>query len=233
MTDQVTLDLLETSPPIIVKPALAVEIGLNEAIVLQQLAYWLERSDNVRDGKVWAYKTHEEWAEELPFFSVSTIKRTVASLRNMGLVETTDKHNRMSTDRTLWYTIPGWRTPKAKKRATTGRKAAKVDEGTHEPGTEHKRLLNGLCVVLHGVDPSDPAAAALVPWGKLAGFSKKLRDAGVTPEVLWQWFRTEWPNHWAYKQSPRPSWVNLRDGVLTMVAEAAAEQEPVEEVLDL
>lgn len=109
MNEQERLSLIErmdNERPIVVRPSIAKEIGLNEAIILQQLMYWLSKSSNMRDGKTWVYKTYDEWAEEFPFWSVSTIRRAIKSLRDMGLVETTDEYNKMQIDNTLWYTIP-------------------------------------------------------------------------------------------------------------------------------
>lgn len=73
------------SRPLVLSAELATEIGLNEAIFLQQLNFWLKRTKN---GKKYVYKTYEEWKKELPFWSISTIKRTVAKLKKMGLIKT-------------------------------------------------------------------------------------------------------------------------------------------------
>lgn len=111
MNEQERLSLIarmDSEPPIVVRPSVAKDIGLNEAIVLQQLMYWLTRSGNVRDGKTWVYKTYDEWTTEFPFWSNATVRRTIKSLKDMGLVETTDEYNKMKIDNTLWYTIPGW-----------------------------------------------------------------------------------------------------------------------------
>jgi hypothetical protein len=98
--------LLIDDHPIEVLPQLAVNIGLNEAIFLQQLHYWLLGRKHFYDGRFWVYNTHEEWQKKnFPFWSVSTIKRIVTGLRQMGLVIATDQYNAMKIDKTLWYTI--------------------------------------------------------------------------------------------------------------------------------
>lgn len=91
--------------PLIVLPTLAMKIGLNEAIFLQQVNYWLARSKHQEDGRMWIYNSFEEWQKQLPFWPVVTIKRIVKSLRDMGILITTSKYNKMPMDRTLWYTI--------------------------------------------------------------------------------------------------------------------------------
>ena len=75
--------LLLNESPLIILPSLASKIGLNEAIFTQQLYYWLEKSSTYFDEKKWVYKTVEEWEEEFPFWSNSTIKRVIGSLKKM------------------------------------------------------------------------------------------------------------------------------------------------------
>lgn len=97
--------LLIQEEPLQVLPSLAVAIGLNEAIFLQQLHYWLRHSKNNRDGKLWVYNTFEEWQEQMPWWSSRTLMRIVDYLRKKGLIETTSKYNQAAIDKTLWYTI--------------------------------------------------------------------------------------------------------------------------------
>lgn len=80
--------LLIKEPPLQVLPSLAVTIGLNEAIIVQQLHYWLEnKSVGVeRDGFKWVFNTYDEWKENFPFWSVQTIQRTFLSLEKMGVI---------------------------------------------------------------------------------------------------------------------------------------------------
>ncbi|MDP9473435.1 MAG: hypothetical protein M3Q71_22700, partial [Chloroflexota bacterium] len=96
--------LLIDEPPLQVLPSLAVAIGLNEAIVLQQIHYWLQRSTNERDGRRWVYNSVKEWQAQFPFFSNATLRRTLESLEKRGLIVTA-KHNRAAFDRTKWYAI--------------------------------------------------------------------------------------------------------------------------------
>lgn len=73
--------------PLLIYPELAKEIGVNEAILLQQLNYWLERTKHNYKGEKCVHKTMEEWNKEIPFVSEITIKRTVKNLKNMGLIK--------------------------------------------------------------------------------------------------------------------------------------------------
>ncbi|MEL1193439.1 replication protein, partial [Staphylococcus epidermidis] len=54
-------NLLIDDYPILVLPKLATEIGLNEAIVLQQMHYWLKKSNHNYDGRRWIYNSFSEW----------------------------------------------------------------------------------------------------------------------------------------------------------------------------
>lgn len=99
--------LLINEPPLQVLPSLAKAIGLNEAIVLQQLHYWISnpKVGKEHDGMRWVYNSVREWQEDnFPFWSEATIKRALASLRENGIVFA-ENLNRAEYDRTLWYTI--------------------------------------------------------------------------------------------------------------------------------
>lgn len=83
-----TSTLLYNEPPLLVQPSLAVAIGLNEAIALQQLHFWLGNK-NVgieRNGYKWIHNTYEEWKENFPFWSVRTIQRVFSELEKKGVV---------------------------------------------------------------------------------------------------------------------------------------------------
>lgn len=101
--------LLLDEQPLMVMPKLAAKIGLNEAIVLQQIHYWNEinkkANNNFRDGYHWTFNSIEEgWQEQFPFWSSKTIQRTMNNLEKMKLV-VTGNYNKLKIDRTKWYRI--------------------------------------------------------------------------------------------------------------------------------
>ena len=100
--------LLYDERPLVVIPELAVVIGLNNAIALQQVHYWVrinQRADkNFRAGYYWTYNTYENWREQFPFWSISTVKRIFMELESDGL-SVTGSYNRLPIDRTKWYRI--------------------------------------------------------------------------------------------------------------------------------
>ena len=97
--------LLINESPLQVLPTLAVAIGLNEAIFLQQLHWRLGTSNHEKDGRRWVYDTAEEWSKRFPFWSTPTIRRIINGLRDRKLIITTDQYNKMKIDNTLWYAI--------------------------------------------------------------------------------------------------------------------------------
>ena len=97
--------LLINEQPLQVLPSLANIIGLNEAIVLQQLHFFLRISRNKVGGRSWVYNTINDWQSEFSFWSVKTVQRTIENLEKSGLVVSTDKFNKMKMDKTKWYTI--------------------------------------------------------------------------------------------------------------------------------
>ncbi|AMX82488.1 DNA replication protein DnaD [Geobacillus subterraneus] len=96
--------LLLDDEPLIILPQLAVAIGLNESIIVQQLHYWLEKSENIRDGYKWVYNTYADWQEQFPFWSESTIRRIITKLEKLGIIVSAN-FNRSKVDKTKWYRI--------------------------------------------------------------------------------------------------------------------------------
>lgn len=95
--------------PIVVNTTLANEIGLNEAIVLQQINYWIEinkkAGKNYYDGKYWTYNSIKSWHEKnFKFLSVETVRRVFTKLEKSGFI-ITGNYNKDPRDKTKWYTI--------------------------------------------------------------------------------------------------------------------------------
>lgn len=100
------MSLLMPSRPIVINPDLAYSIGLNEAIALQQVNYWLKETTSglERDGVRWIYNTTEQWLEQFPFWSESTLKRTFTRLKQLGVLKV-EQLNKSQRDMTNYYTI--------------------------------------------------------------------------------------------------------------------------------
>src|SRR4051794_20403714 len=94
--------LLIPSRPLMIIPALAVVIGLNEAIVLQQFHYWLIDSKHLYDGRPWIYNTLSEWQAQFPFWTERTLRRAIKNLKNQELIRI-EQFNKKYCDRTNFY----------------------------------------------------------------------------------------------------------------------------------
>jgi|ADurb_Leu_01_Slu_FD_contig_41_660297_length_1252_multi_3_in_0_out_0_3 hypothetical protein len=82
----------------------ATKIGLYEAIVLGQIDYWVQRSKHQFFGRRWVYNTYEGWQAQLPFMSLRTVRRAIAELECMGILEYRWL-GPTPMNRTKWYTI--------------------------------------------------------------------------------------------------------------------------------
>lgn len=83
--------------------------GLNKAIFINQLNYWLDINEkaekNFKDGYYWVYNTYENWVEnDFPYWSIDTVKRIIGSLENTGII-ISENYNKMRADKTKWYRI--------------------------------------------------------------------------------------------------------------------------------
>lgn len=97
-------NLLIHEEPLLVLPGLASRIGLNEAIFLQQIHYWLNRSKHFYDERNWVYNSVAEWVKQFPFWSENTIRRIVKNLEDEQLL-VIGNYNRAKFDKTKWYSI--------------------------------------------------------------------------------------------------------------------------------
>lgn len=100
--------LLLDQRPLVILPELAKDVGLNEAVVLQQVHYWVginaEAGRNFREGYYWTFNSYRQWQVQFPFWSLATVRRTMASLEASGHL-ITGAFNKMAGDRSKWYRI--------------------------------------------------------------------------------------------------------------------------------
>lgn len=105
--------LLQTNEyPIIASPQLAKELGMPAATFLQKLYFLLNDTRKYKNKKnltqhnnrKWWFHTYEEWQSTLGLFSVSSIKRAVVKLKELGLIEI-NKLDPNKSMRVNYYTI--------------------------------------------------------------------------------------------------------------------------------
>ncbi len=102
-------------------PDLAEKIGLNEAIVLQQIHCWIKKNEQAGnsfyEGKYWVCNSYEEWQKQFPWWSIPTIRRTLTALQNgyekkdkkgsyvIPPLLFTGNFNKLKIDNTKWYSV--------------------------------------------------------------------------------------------------------------------------------
>ncbi|PIC77627.1 replication protein [Sporosarcina sp. P19] len=99
------MKLLIDEEPIPLLPSLVHLVGINGALVMQQVHFRSLISKNVRDGHRWIYKTYSDWTKEFTFWSSNTIRRIIYDLEEKGYLISAHHHNRMKIDNTKWYRI--------------------------------------------------------------------------------------------------------------------------------
>lgn len=97
--------LLIKEPPLQVLPSLAARIGLNEAIILQQVHYWINPkfNKNFKNGKYWVRNTYAQWKEQFPFWGEKTIRRAICKLEDLKILSSVVQTNQFK--KTKFYTI--------------------------------------------------------------------------------------------------------------------------------
>lgn len=100
------MSMLFNFRPLVINPELATRIGLNEAIVLQQVNYWInDKEQGVNHaGRRWVFNSYESWVKQFPFWSADTVKRAFTSLVKQGCLDV-EQLNKSQHDRTNYYTI--------------------------------------------------------------------------------------------------------------------------------
>ena len=97
--------LVLAEPPIPVLPSLAVAIGLNAAIVYQQIFFLTQNVRGGREinGEQYVWNTYEQWHDIFPWWSIRTIERIISDLEQRGLIGSCQPDGRMS--RKKYYCI--------------------------------------------------------------------------------------------------------------------------------
>lgn len=87
---------------------IAVKYGINAAVLLQNLGYWIKQNEanetNYHDGYYWTYNSRRAYRELFPYMSERQINTAFQKLIDDGLV-ITGNYNKMAYDRTLWYAL--------------------------------------------------------------------------------------------------------------------------------
>ena len=72
--------------PLLLLPTLATALGVNEAIILRQIYYWLTKNEGKRKnymyGYYWTFNSIADWQKQFPFWEVA-LKRYEFQARSL------------------------------------------------------------------------------------------------------------------------------------------------------
>ena len=90
----------------ITDPTIAVCIGQNESILLNQILYWLSKCGRKIAGQEekWIYNSLAEWHKQFSYWSMYKLRKTIKSLEDLGLIKSI-KVNARKWNHTKWYTV--------------------------------------------------------------------------------------------------------------------------------
>ena len=87
---------------------IAKRYGMIEAILLNHFEYWIElnrtNEKNFFEGRYWTFNSMKALKEIFPYLSEKRIRNALKHLQEEGLI-LTGNFNKVSYDRTLWYTF--------------------------------------------------------------------------------------------------------------------------------
>lgn len=88
--------------------SVATELGIPEAILLNNLWFWIKRNEaneqGFHDGRYWTYNTVKAFLTLFPYLTEKQIRTALNHLKKQGMI-LTGNYNENKYDRTLWYTL--------------------------------------------------------------------------------------------------------------------------------
>lgn len=89
-------------------PSIAKMYGVNAAIILENIRYWVlfneSNGTNEHDGYTWTYNSMEAFQKQYEYMSLWQIRNAIGKLKEEGLI-LTGNYNTESFNRTMWYTL--------------------------------------------------------------------------------------------------------------------------------
>lgn len=111
MNEKRRASLLLDEPPILVYPTLAKALGINKAVIMQQIHFLLNAARtanhhyNFVDGRWWVYNSYAEWVDRyFPWLSPGGLKRMLLELEKEHYL-LSRQSVKVKSDRRKWYTI--------------------------------------------------------------------------------------------------------------------------------
>lgn len=86
----------------------AQEVGVNAAILLENIAYWCEKNkaneENYHDGAYWTYNSMKAFQELFTYLKPNSIRTALEKLKTAGYI-IVGNYNKSPYDRTMWYAL--------------------------------------------------------------------------------------------------------------------------------
>lgn len=86
--------------------AIAQELGVNAAIVINNLQFWIKKNEangkHLHDGRYWTFNSNRAWKELFPFWTENQIRKILDDLVTKDII-IKGNYNELKYDRTLWY----------------------------------------------------------------------------------------------------------------------------------
>lgn len=90
--------------------AIAAKYGIDEAIIIEQLYWWIHKNECEEDetmtneGRVWCRSSAKGFNKYITYMSAQKIRRVLRTLEEIDIVKV-GNFNKVATNQTLWYTF--------------------------------------------------------------------------------------------------------------------------------
>jgi len=127
---------------------IATEIGINPAIVLENISYWVTENTvnnrNLFNGEYWTYNSKKAYEQMFPYMSLKQINGAFEKLLDAGYIKK-GNFNEDKLDRTLWYTLTDLAREKMGWYVQNQQNMPANNVPTHFPSGENAISLRGKC----------------------------------------------------------------------------------------
>lgn len=88
----------------------AQEVGVNAAILLENIAHWVEHNQanedkkSFHDGRYWTYNSMKAFSELFPYLKPNAVRTALKKLKDADLI-IVGNFNKLAYDRTQWYAL--------------------------------------------------------------------------------------------------------------------------------
>jgi len=196
--------LLINEHPLQTLPTLAKAIGLDKAVILQQIQYWVSTSPHEIKGHQWIYNSYTEWALQFPWLTPEGVRYHIRGLEKAGLI-VAGKFNKDTRDKTKWYRINYTKLNKIDQsvKSLTETTPETTEETTL---TEKKAEPSPVDIIFKAIHayygfPDNGEPDPIPSYGKEGGAIKHMLKRGFTPAQIMEC--------WSEKTKKRKSWVTM------------------------